>query len=136
MKLRYRGPEGPHYKGSPQYKRSPHYKRSAGLQACLVALALSATAPLAAQTATQSPTRPHVAALAGERQEGRLTGSNGERLAAEYLVAQLKKIGARPLPNQKDYRLPFEFTAGARDGGSRLTVAPSNRTFTSGWLPS
>ena len=96
-----------------------------------VALALFiASPPAAAQTTTASPTRPHVAALAGDRQEGRLTGSNGERLAADYLISQLKRIGARPLPNQKDYRLPFEFTAGTKDGGSRLSVAPANRTFT------
>ncbi len=38
--------------------------------------------------------------------------------------SQLKRIGARPLPGQNDYRLPFEFTAGTRDGGSRLSVAP------------
>src|SRR5687767_13173126 len=120
MKGRDRGPEGPHYE-----------RRSAGLQACLVALALLVgQPPAAAQTATASRTRPHVTALAGEQQEGRLAGSNGERLAAEYLVSQLKRIGARPLPGQKDYRLPFEFTAGTRDGGSRLTVAPGNRSFT------
>ena len=96
--------------------------------ALLLALAvLIAPLPVAAQTTTASPTRPHVVALAGERQEGRLTGSNGERLAADYLISQLKRIGARPLPNQKDYRLPFEFTAGTKDGGSRLSVA--NRTF-------
>src|SRR5215217_480087 len=117
MKRRVRRPEGPHY------KRSAGYRGSAGLQACLVAIALFGATPIAAQPTTASPTRPHVAALAGERQEGRLTGSNGERLAAEYLVGQLKKIGARPLPNQKDYRLPFEFTAGARDGGSHLSVS-------------
>jgi hypothetical protein len=117
MKRRVRRPEGPHY------KRSAGYRGSAGLQACLVAIALFGATPIAAQTTTASPTRPHVAALAGERQEGRLTGSNGERLAAEYLVGQLKKIGARPLPSQKDYRLPFEFTAGARDGGSHLSVS-------------
>jgi hypothetical protein len=99
--------------------------------ALLIALAfLIGQPPVAAQTTTASPTRPHVAALAGERQEGRLAGSNGERLAADYLVSQLKRIGARPLPNQKDYRLAFEFTAGTKDGGSRLSVAPTNRTFT------
>src|SRR5207244_2387822 len=70
----------------------------------------------------QSQTRPHVQALASERLEGRLAGSNGERLAANYIVAELKKIGAKPLPGQKDFRLPFEFTAGAKDGGSQLTV--------------
>ena len=44
-------------------------------------------------------------------------GSNGERLASDYIVAELQKIGAKPLPGQRDYRLPFDFTAGTRDGG-------------------
>jgi len=32
--------------------------------------------------------------------EGRLTGSVGERRASEYIVSQLKRIGALPLPEQ------------------------------------
>ncbi len=36
--------------------------------------------------------------------------------------SELTRIGARPLPGQTDFRLPFEFTAGTRDGGSTLTV--------------
>ena len=64
------------------------------------------------------PTRQHVEALASERLDGRLTGSHGERLAGDYLVSQLQRIGAKPLPGATDYRLPFEFTAGTRDGGS------------------
>jgi Zn-dependent M28 family amino/carboxypeptidase len=74
--------------------------------------------------AAASPgTRSHVEALASEALDGRLTGSAGERLAADYIVSQLKKIGAKPLPGLGDYRLPFEFTAGSRDGGSSVTVA-------------
>jgi hypothetical protein len=61
----------------------------------------------------------HVEALASDRFDGRLTGSAGERLAGDYLVSQLQKIGARPLPGRSDYRLPFEFTAGTRDGDRR-----------------
>ncbi|MBI4485902.1 MAG: M28 family peptidase [Acidobacteria bacterium] len=79
-----------------------------------------------------SKTRAHVAALASSRLEGRFTGTRGERLAGNYLVAQLKKIGAKPLPGRKDYRLPFTFTAGARDGGTSLTIAAdgsAGRTF-------
>jgi Zn-dependent M28 family amino/carboxypeptidase len=71
-------------------------------------------------TAAASRSRAHVAALASDRTEGRLTGSNGERVAADYLIAQLKRIGARPLPGRDDYRLPFEFTSGSRDGGSQF----------------
>ena len=79
--------------------------------------------------ATTSRTRAHVVALASDRLEGRLTGTNGEKLAADYLVAQLQRLGAKPLPGAADFRLPFEFTAGSRDGGSTLTqtCAPASQ---------
>jgi hypothetical protein len=69
-----------------------------------------------------SKTRAHVQALASDRLEGRLAGSNGERLAGDYIVSQLQKIGAKALPGQRDFRLPFEFTAGTKDGGSSISV--------------
>jgi hypothetical protein len=77
---------------------------------------------LRAQGPTASKTKAHVVALASDRFEGRLTGSNGERLASEYLSTELKRMGARPLPGRSDFLLPFEFTAGSRDGGSKTTV--------------
>ena len=55
----------------------------------------------------QSKTRTHVEALASPRLEGRLAGTNGERLAGDYLAAELQKIGALPLPGQSDVRVPF-----------------------------
>jgi Zn-dependent M28 family amino/carboxypeptidase len=67
-------------------------------------------------------TRAHVEALASPRLEGRLTGSAGEQLASDYLVSELRKIGAKPLPGQGDYRIAFDFTAGTRDGGSSITT--------------
>jgi Peptidase family M28/PA domain/PDZ domain len=70
-----------------------------------------------------SKTRAHVEALASPRLEGRLTGSAGEQLASDYLVSELRKMGAKPLPGQADYRVAFDFTAGTRDGGSSITVA-------------
>jgi hypothetical protein len=69
-----------------------------------------------------SKSRAHVETLASARLEGRLTGSSGERLASDYIVSELQKIGAKPLPGQTDFRLPFEFTAGTRDGGSRIDL--------------
>jgi Zn-dependent M28 family amino/carboxypeptidase len=71
---------------------------------------------------TPSKTRAHVETLASSRLEGRLAGSNGERLAGEYLVAELRKIGAKPLSGQKDFLLPFEFTAGTKDAGSKISL--------------
>jgi Zn-dependent M28 family amino/carboxypeptidase len=73
--------------------------------------------------AQTSKTRAHVETLASARLEGRLAGSNGERLAADYIVAELQKIGAKPLPGQKDFREPFEFTAGTKDGGTSVTLS-------------
>jgi len=78
----------------------------------------------------QSPTRVHVQTLASEKFEGRLAGSNGERLASEYLVGELKKMGAKPLPGKSDFQLPFEFTAGTRDGGSSIGIRTGNAAAT------
>ncbi len=64
----------------------------------------------------------HVGRLASEELEGRLTGTGGERLAAEYLSAELERLGAKPLPEQSSFLLPFEFTAGTRDGGSTVAL--------------
>jgi hypothetical protein len=95
----------------------------------LLGVAALSAAQLAAQApaTTASRTKAHVTALASEKLEGRLVGSAGERLAADYLVSQLQRIGARPLPGQSDYRLPFDFTAGTQDGGSALTIG--SRSF-------
>jgi hypothetical protein len=96
--------------------------RSATLVALLVfPLAASAAAQSAAPAAAK--TRADVEVLASERFGGRQAGSEGARLAADHLVAELKKLGAQPLPGQQDYRLPFSFTAGVKDGGTTLHVA-------------
>ena len=81
-------------------------------------LAIAAWLVTPVQVFAQSQTRPHVETLAAPKMEGRLTGSPGEKLAADYLVAELKKIGARPLPGMNDLRMPFSFTAGSKDAGS------------------
>ena len=52
-----------------------------------------------------------------------MAGSPGETQAADYLVKELQRIGAKPLPGQADFRLPFSFTAGSKDGGSTITVS-------------
>ena len=35
-------------------------------------------------------------------------------------------MGAQPLPGQQDFRLPFSFTAGVKDGGTTLSVASAS----------
>lgn len=89
----------------------------------LVVIAI-ASATLHAQTATTTRTRAHVQTLASEKFEGRMAGTSGERLAADYIAGELTRLGARPLPGAKDLFRTFEFTAGTKDGGSTFAVAP------------
>lgn len=88
----------------------------------LIALLLLSTSVGAQQTAVASRTRAAVEFLASDRLEGRDTGSPGERLAGDYIAMQLARAGAKPLPGRRDMFMPFEFTAGTRDGGSNLTI--------------
>jgi Zn-dependent M28 family amino/carboxypeptidase len=91
----------------------------------LTVLLAASVAATAAQIVTTSPTRAHVETLASEKFAGREAGSDGERLAAEYIAAQLQRIGARPLPGRQNMFQAFEFTAGSRDGGSSLVLGPA-----------
>lgn len=88
----------------------------------LLAVLASVAASAAAQPAAPTSTRTHVERLASPAMEGRLAGSPGEQQAAQYLVEQLTRLGARPLPGQSSMLSPFTFTAGSRDGGSTITV--------------
>jgi Peptidase family M28/PDZ domain/PA domain len=88
----------------------------------ITAVVALSTAATFSQSAATSTTRTYVETLASERFAGREAGSSGERLAGDYLAAQLTRLGARPLPGRTSVFLPFEFTAGSRDGGSRVAV--------------
>ena len=57
-------------------------------------------------------TRAIVERLADDELEGRLTGSDGIRKAAEYIIEQLEAIGAEPLPGLDGFRQAFSYTAG------------------------
>ena len=94
----------------------------------LLAFVVATSAPVPAQVATASRTRAHVETLASEKFGGREAGSAGERLAADYIVSQLLRIGARPLPGRQDMFEAFEFTAGSRDGGSTISTTAGAAT--------
>ncbi|MGE0042226.1 MAG: M20/M25/M40 family metallo-hydrolase [Vicinamibacterales bacterium] len=87
-----------------------------------VGLVLGSELPSASQTATASRTRAHVERLASDALEGRQAGSGGARQAADYIAGELARIGARPLPGRADMFVPFEFTAGTKDGGSSVAL--------------
>lgn len=49
----------------------------------------------------------HVEALAHDSMQGRLTGTAGGTLAANYLKEAFSRFGLQPLPEQKSYALPW-----------------------------
>jgi hypothetical protein len=52
----------------------------------------------------------HLQFLASDELKGRMTASEGERLAADYIVSQLESYGVKPAPGTDNYRqaIPFE----------------------------
>jgi hypothetical protein len=99
-----------------QKRRGPRYL------AALAAVAVTASLQAQAPATTASRTKQHVVTLASDQFEGRLSGSAGEKRASDYIVSQLQRIGAKPLPGRSTYTIPFDFTAGTRDGGSWVRV--------------
>lgn len=51
-----------------------------------------------------------------------MTGTPGIEQAAAHIVAELEAIGAEPLPGNAGYRLPFQYTGTASDGGTSLRL--------------
>lgn len=47
--------------------------------------------------------------LSSDQLEGRMTGSEGIRLAADYIIADMKKFGLEPVDMFGDYRVPFSY---------------------------
>ena len=92
-------------------------------------LAFSAALYAQAPAATPSRTKEYVTTLASDQLEGRLSGSVGEQRASDYLVSQLRRIGAQPVPGQTGFTVPFEFTAGTRDGGSWLRLGANGQRY-------
>ncbi len=56
--------------------------------------------------------RAHITYLASDALQGRGTGTNGEKLAANYIGQELKKIGLKPLGDNKTFLQAFEFKGG------------------------
>lgn len=72
--------------------------------------------------------------LASDKLEGRMSGSNGTRLAADYISARLQEIGLEPLGDNGTYLQQFEFTSGMRirkgDNLLEISTTQGTRNFT------
>ena len=90
-----------------------------------------ATAPAQAAGAvstTEKNVRRDVETLASQEMGGRLAGSQGGRLAVEYIAQEFKKIGLVPPPGMKDYFQPFTFTASVTmEAGNSLAATSGEK---------
>jgi hypothetical protein len=71
--------------------------------------------------------RRHITALASEQMDGRLTGTEGERLAAAYVAAVFQGLGLQPAGDNGTYVQAFEFTAGVSLGPENLLAVRQSR---------
>ena len=89
---------------------------------------------------TPADIRLHISYLASEALGGRLTGSDGERLATDYVARVFSALGLQPAGDDGTFFQTFPFTAGVSlDATNVLTVhtAQGDRTLTvdSDWRP-
>ena len=96
-----------------------------GVALCVLALASSCGVqqePASEPEREPSSIRANVEHLASDALEGRQTGTAGIQQAADHIVAELEAIGAEPLQGADGFRLPFEYTGSASDGGTSLRI--------------
>ncbi len=77
---------------------------------------------------TTNDVRAIVSHLASDELEGRLAGSRGAELAADYIAGQMKRVGLQPVGTNAGFFQPYDFNAGARvlTNANRLIITPSN----------
>lgn len=66
--------------------------------------------------------RTHIKTLADDRLEGRATGSQGEKAAAEYIAKAFRELELSPLKESGNYFQPFNFKHGAHGEGALDTA--------------
>ncbi|MDA0810799.1 MAG: M20/M25/M40 family metallo-hydrolase [Verrucomicrobia bacterium] len=77
----------------------------------------------------------HITYLASEKLQGRLTGTEGEKLATEYVAAMFKKIGLVPAGDDGTSYDPFEFTAGVDLGPENSMALGDDALDQDVWRP-
>jgi len=98
-----------------------------------------AKTPDFAQTAADirdADLKQHITYLASDELGGRLTGTDGEKLATQYFADVSKQIGLAPFGDDDTYFDNFDFTAGVALGeGNTLTYLDQSLTVDQDWKP-
>lgn len=87
------------------------------------AVEIAKSTPASSQTnvaQAEKELRATVDYLASDKLEGRLTGTEGEKLAADFIIDRMKKVGLQPFGTDSKFTSPFTFTAGVHAGEGNL----------------
>ncbi|QIF05842.1 M28 family peptidase [Roseimicrobium sp. ORNL1] len=89
---------------------------------------------------TPADMKQHITYLASDALQGRLTGTQGEKLATEYMASVFQQLGLVPFGDDNTYYSNFDFTAGVALGqGNKmeLTGSPQKMNLVSDqdWRP-
>lgn len=66
------------------------------------------------KSSTETNIRQHIEFLADDALEGRMTGSEGAKRAAEHIATHFEKLNLKPIDDEQNYFQTFEFTSGRR----------------------
>ncbi|RYZ21680.1 MAG: M20/M25/M40 family metallo-hydrolase [Chitinophagaceae bacterium] len=118
----------------PDPKNFPSMRRYLLPFALLLQLSASAQKVNKADAALQAALRTHVEFLSSDVLEGRRTGSEGERLAADYIVQQFQKAGLSP-KGSDGFLQPFEVDEGLSVEGTQLQVDGKTLELNTDYFP-
>jgi len=109
-------------------RSSPISDRTAGNASALPPSQNQASSGLSPEITTQD-LRQEAGYFASEALEGRMTGSKGAQLAADYIADQLHRAGLKPLGKDDTYFQTFEFNSGVRviTNQNQLVVTASGK---------
>lgn len=85
---------------------------------------------------TEADLKQHITYLASDELGGRLTGTEGEKLATQYFADAAKQIGLAPFSGDEGYFDNFDFTAGVALGeGNKLSFNGTDLQVEQDWKP-
>jgi len=92
------------------------------ISACLFLVVLFSCSPGIAQKIEDKNIQKHIRFLADDALQGRQTGSEGERLAMEYIQGEFKKLKLSPLGDGNSFAQEFPFKGGTHGTGAEGTA--------------
>ncbi len=89
---------------------------------CLLLYVLIACNTGVAQKIDEDQIKKHIQFLADDKLKGRQTGSEGERLAMDYIQKEFKKLKLSPYGSDDSFEQPFPFKGGIHGTGTEGTA--------------